>query len=160
MQQASQIVKYKGTRNADSWSLIGQISASLTSFSRTVDDYSASSKKELIPAKQEKAFERVKKFRTELADYRLQFDRLRKEREEAVSFESSPYGWLPSILTSFVIANIYKPQRTSRPSPTPCINAGKSIRTAILTGPIFTPFRKIKPIRPRRPQLRRLTLGI
>lgn len=68
--------------------LLGQISASLTSFSRTVDDYSASSKKELIPAKQEKAFDRVKKFRTELADYRLQFDRLRKEREEAVS---SPY---------------------------------------------------------------------
>ncbi|KAF3894020.1 HNHc domain-containing protein [Trichophyton interdigitale] len=63
--------------------LQGQISASLTSFSRTIDDYSSLSKKELIPAKQEKAFERVKNFRTELADYRLQFDRLRKEREEA-----------------------------------------------------------------------------
>lgn len=64
--------------------ITGQISASLTSFSRTIDDYSSLSKKELIPAKQEKAFERVKNFRTELADYRLQFDRLRKEREEAV----------------------------------------------------------------------------
>lgn len=49
-----------------------------------MDDYSALSKKELIPAKQEKAFERVKSFRTELGDYREQFDRLRKEREDAV----------------------------------------------------------------------------
>jgi hypothetical protein len=62
----------------------GQIAASLSSLSRTVDDYSALSKKELIPEKQQKAFDRVKNFRTELADYRAQFDRLRKEREEAV----------------------------------------------------------------------------
>ncbi|OJI81749.1 hypothetical protein ASPTUDRAFT_77047 [Aspergillus tubingensis CBS 134.48] len=62
-----------------------QIAASLASLSRTVDDYSALSKKELIPEKQEKAFERVKNFRSELADYRQHFDRLRKEREEAQS---------------------------------------------------------------------------
>jgi hypothetical protein len=49
-----------------------------------VDDYSALSKKELIQEKQEKAFERVKNFRNELADYRTQFDQLRKAREEAV----------------------------------------------------------------------------
>ncbi|KAJ5610152.1 GOSR2/Membrin/Bos1 [Penicillium lagena] len=65
--------------------LQGQISASLTSLSRTVDDYSALSKKELIQEKQEKAFERVKNFRNELADYRTQLDQLRKEREEAQS---------------------------------------------------------------------------
>lgn len=65
--------------------LQGQIAASLASLSRTIDDYSALSKKELIPAKQEKAFERVKNFRNELADYRQQFERLRKEREEAQS---------------------------------------------------------------------------
>lgn len=63
----------------------GQIAASLASLSRTIDDYSALSKKELIPEKQEKAFERAKNFRVELADYRTHFDRLRKEREEAVS---------------------------------------------------------------------------
>lgn len=68
---------------------IGQIAASLASLSRTIDDYSALSKKELIPAKQEKAFERVKNFRNELADYRQQFERLRKEREEAVSLSST-----------------------------------------------------------------------
>ncbi|QRD87471.1 synaptobrevin [Aspergillus flavus] len=65
--------------------LQGQIAASLASLSRTVDDYSALSKKELIPEKQQKAFERVNNFRSELADYRLHFDRLRKEREDAQS---------------------------------------------------------------------------
>ncbi|PWY90652.1 dihydrolipoamide acetyltransferase component of pyruvate dehydrogenase [Aspergillus heteromorphus CBS 117.55] len=62
-----------------------QIAASLASLSRTVDDYSALSKKELILEKQEKAFDRVKNFRSELADYRQHFDRLRKEREDAQS---------------------------------------------------------------------------
>ncbi|KAI9844180.1 MAG: pyruvate dehydrogenase complex dihydrolipoamide acetyltransferase component (E2) [Sclerophora amabilis] len=40
------------------------------------------SKRELIPAKQEKAVERVKTFRTELAEYRQQFERLKKDRED------------------------------------------------------------------------------
>lgn len=68
----------------------GQIAASLASLSRTVDDYSGLSKKELIPEKQEKAFERVKNFRNELTDYRTQFDRLRKEREESVRLHREP----------------------------------------------------------------------
>ncbi|PLB46131.1 dihydrolipoamide acetyltransferase component of pyruvate dehydrogenase [Aspergillus steynii IBT 23096] len=66
-------------------SKVRQIAASLASLSRTIDDYSALSKKELIPEKQEKAFERTKKFRSELADYRQHFDQLRKEREDAQS---------------------------------------------------------------------------
>ena len=41
-------------------------------------------KKELVPAKQEKAHERLKNFRTELADYRQSFDRLKKDREDSV----------------------------------------------------------------------------
>ncbi|THC92987.1 hypothetical protein EYZ11_007548 [Aspergillus tanneri] len=64
---------------------IGQIAASLASLSRTIDDYAALAKKELIPEKQEKAYERTKKFRSELADYRQHFDQLRKEREDAQS---------------------------------------------------------------------------
>ncbi|KAL2825268.1 dihydrolipoamide acetyltransferase component of pyruvate dehydrogenase [Aspergillus cavernicola] len=64
---------------------IGQIAASLASLSRTIDDYSALSKRELIPEKQEKAFERLKNFRVELQDYRQHFDQLRKEREDAQS---------------------------------------------------------------------------
>ena len=41
-------------------------------------------KKELVPAKQEKAHERLKNFRSELADYRQSFDRLKKDREDSV----------------------------------------------------------------------------
>ncbi|KAI1911950.1 protein transport protein bos1 [Ophidiomyces ophidiicola] len=63
--------------------LQGQISASLASLSRTIDDYSSLSKKELIPEKQQKAFERLKTFRAELGEYRSQFDNLKREREDA-----------------------------------------------------------------------------
>ncbi|OKL62361.1 hypothetical protein UA08_03053 [Talaromyces atroroseus] len=65
--------------------LQGQISASLASFSRTIDDYAALAKSELIPEKKEKATEREKSFHTALADYRQQFERLRKEREDTIS---------------------------------------------------------------------------
>ena len=41
-------------------------------------------KKELIPSKQEKAHERLKNFRIELADYRQRFDRLKVDREDNV----------------------------------------------------------------------------
>ncbi|KAI9763524.1 MAG: protein transport protein bos1 [Candelina submexicana] len=39
-------------------------------------------KRELIPAKKEKAHERVKTFRNELAEYRQQFEGLKRDREE------------------------------------------------------------------------------
>ena len=65
--------------------ITGQISASLTSLSRTIDDYSETAKKELIPTKQEKAYERIKNFRAELLDYRQTFDHLKKDREDSVS---------------------------------------------------------------------------
>ncbi|KAI9783799.1 MAG: protein transport protein bos1 [Geoglossum umbratile] len=67
---------------ASSPALQGQISASLTSLSRTIDDYDGMAKRELIPAKQEKAFERVKNFRSELLDFRQQFERLKAEKDE------------------------------------------------------------------------------
>ena len=68
-----------------------------------MDDYSALSKKELIPEKQQKAFDRVKNFRDELGDYRGQFDRLRREREEAVRFYAGcAHGyWLGPRLWNF-----------------------------------------------------------
>jgi len=62
----------------------GQINASLTSFSRTVDDYNKLAKQELVAEKQQKAYERIKNFRSEQADYRDRFDRLKKEAEERV----------------------------------------------------------------------------
>lgn len=41
-------------------------------------------KKELITTKQEKAYERLKNFRIELADYRQNFVRLKTDRAESV----------------------------------------------------------------------------
>lgn len=62
----------------------GQISASLTSLSRTIDSYAETAKKELIPTKQELAYERIKTFRSDLQELRQSFDYLKKDREESV----------------------------------------------------------------------------
>ncbi|KAK4040654.1 hypothetical protein C8A01DRAFT_35307 [Parachaetomium inaequale] len=62
---------------------LGSLSSSLTSFARTIDEYNALAKQELNRAKQEKAFERIRDFRAELADFRAQFDALKAAREEA-----------------------------------------------------------------------------
>ncbi|KAI4157420.1 MAG: hypothetical protein LQ342_008298 [Letrouitia transgressa] len=61
----------------------GQISASLTSLSRTIDSYAETAKKELIPTKQELAYERIKTFRSDLQELRQSFDYLKKDREES-----------------------------------------------------------------------------
>jgi Golgi SNAP receptor complex protein 2 len=64
--------------------LQGQLSASLTSFSRTIDDYGKLAKQEPVATKQEKAFERLKTFRGELGDYREQFQRIKSANEDMV----------------------------------------------------------------------------
>ena len=63
---------------------LGSLSASLTAFSRTIDEYNGLARLEIQPAKQEKAFERIRQFRAELADYRAQLDALKTAREDAV----------------------------------------------------------------------------
>lgn len=69
-------------RNGDtSTALLGQISASLAAMSRTVDDLDSMAKREMIKAKQEKATMRVQKFRTDYADLRGQFEKIKGERE-------------------------------------------------------------------------------
>ncbi|KAI9788060.1 MAG: protein transport protein bos1 [Peltula sp. TS41687] len=65
--------------------LQGQISASLASLSRTIDEYNGMAKRELIQSKQEKAYERIKNFRADVADYREQLERLKKEREQKLT---------------------------------------------------------------------------
>ena len=47
-------------------------------------------KNELVPGKQEKAHERLKNFRIELADYRQSFDLLKKNREDSVRPTAAP----------------------------------------------------------------------
>ena len=65
--------------------MTGQVTASLTSFSRTIDDYNKLAKQELVPEKQTKAFERVKTFKSELGEYRDRLDRVKQEAAEKVS---------------------------------------------------------------------------
>ena len=62
---------------------LGSLSASLTAFARTVDEYNALAKQELNPAKQEKAYERIRNFREELASFRTQFDAAKAARDDA-----------------------------------------------------------------------------
>ncbi|KAJ2902534.1 putative transport protein bos1 protein [Zalerion maritima] len=63
---------------------IGALSSSLTSFSRTLDEYNNLAKQEFNTVKQDKAQERIRTFRTELRDYRDQFSTLKSAKEEAV----------------------------------------------------------------------------
>lgn len=62
---------------------LGALSASLTSFARTLDEYDALAKQELVVAKQEKAWERIKNFRHELSAYREQVAGLKTQRDDA-----------------------------------------------------------------------------
>ncbi|KAK1765835.1 V-snare-domain-containing protein [Phialemonium atrogriseum] len=67
---------------------LGSLSASLTSFARTLDEYNQLAKQELNPAKQEKAHERIAGFRTELQEYRTQVAGLKAARDDAVQTQS------------------------------------------------------------------------
>ncbi|CAG8984057.1 hypothetical protein HYALB_00002999 [Hymenoscyphus albidus] len=66
-------------------SLLGQISASLTSFSRTLDQYADLTKTELNPSKKEKAYERIDTFRTELQSFREQLKELKAQSEDVTA---------------------------------------------------------------------------
>ncbi|KAF2962955.1 hypothetical protein GQX73_g10625 [Xylaria multiplex] len=68
--------------------VLGSLSASLTAFSRTLDEYSALTKQELNPTKQEKAHERLRNFRSELTQFRSDFDTLKAQREAAAHDQS------------------------------------------------------------------------
>ncbi|KIM30530.1 hypothetical protein M408DRAFT_22025 [Serendipita vermifera MAFF 305830] len=59
--------------------LQGQISASLSALSRTVDDYDSMAKREMIKAKQEKAVMRVQKFRSDYSELKAQFDSAKRQ---------------------------------------------------------------------------------
>ncbi|KAI1103851.1 V-snare-domain-containing protein [Jackrogersella minutella] len=63
---------------------LGSLSASLTAFSRTLDEYNALAKQELNPAKQEKAYERIRNFRSDLTSFRTQLDEMKTRREDAL----------------------------------------------------------------------------
>lgn len=61
---------------------VGNVSASLASFVKTVDEYNALAKQEIVPKKQEEALERVRKFRDDLSSFRSEVDALKKFRDD------------------------------------------------------------------------------
>lgn len=61
---------------------IGKVSASLASFSKIVEEYNHLARQELVQKKQDEAFERVKRFRHDLSDFRSLVDGLKKTRED------------------------------------------------------------------------------
>ncbi|KAK4098157.1 V-snare-domain-containing protein [Parathielavia hyrcaniae] len=67
---------------------LGSLSASLTAFARTIDEYNALAKQELNRAKQEKALERIRDFRAELAEFRATVETLKAARDEAAHAEN------------------------------------------------------------------------
>lgn len=62
---------------------IGSLSASLASFSKTIDDYNHLARQEIVPKKQEEAFERAKRFKDDLTEFRTRVTDLKKQREDA-----------------------------------------------------------------------------
>ncbi|KAI1151521.1 V-snare-domain-containing protein [Nemania diffusa] len=62
---------------------LGSLSASLTAFSRALDEYAALARQELNPAKQDKAHERLRNFRAELTQFRAELDGLKARRDDA-----------------------------------------------------------------------------
>ncbi|KAG6003920.1 hypothetical protein E4U21_001598 [Claviceps maximensis] len=62
---------------------IGNISASLSSFSKTLNEYNHLARQEIVARKQEEASARVKRFREDLSDFRSQLDGLKQARDDA-----------------------------------------------------------------------------
>jgi len=65
--------------------LQGQISATLATLQRTIDEYDSMARRELVTAKQDKAFARIRNFRSEATESRNLFEKLKKEREEIIN---------------------------------------------------------------------------
>lgn len=62
--------------------LQGQLSASMTSLSRTIDDYQQAVSVELVEAKKATGAEKLLRFKSELAEYRQRFADLKNDREQ------------------------------------------------------------------------------
>ncbi|TKA78913.1 hypothetical protein B0A55_03915 [Friedmanniomyces simplex] len=67
--------------------LQGQLTTSLTSFARTLDDYQKNIDVELVPEKAEKGKERISNFRSELLEFRSRFAELKHEKEQSQHLE-------------------------------------------------------------------------
>lgn len=139
--------------------LQGQISASLTSLSRTIDDYAKLAKQEPVQTKQEKAFERVKSFRAELEEYRESFRRVKSANEDMVRFAFAFEGRNRGLIIPRV-ANKHRARRTARPPSPQRRHAREPLREHIRRRRTTFPLRTLTALQskrslPTKPLLRR-----
>ncbi|PLW26037.1 hypothetical protein PCANC_22399 [Puccinia coronata f. sp. avenae] len=80
--------------------LHGQITASLSSLQRTLDDYQAMSKAEVVESKRAKATARIEKFKDDLLTLKKQFDQIKK-MERTLKEESQRQELFQSSSTSY-----------------------------------------------------------
>lgn len=66
--------------------MLGQITVSLNSLFRTINEYEAMSKKEMNIEKQEKAISRVKNFKKQYSELKENFDDLKIKCKQIVMF--------------------------------------------------------------------------
>ncbi|KAF2723339.1 hypothetical protein K431DRAFT_283143 [Polychaeton citri CBS 116435] len=79
---------FASNSSANPTALQGQLATSLTSFSRTLDDFTRAIDVELIPEKKDIGNERLTKFRQDLLEFRSSFAELKHEREQATMAEN------------------------------------------------------------------------
>ncbi|BGP25591.1 synaptobrevin [Rhodotorula toruloides] len=80
--QLSSLYSSPSAPPASAASLNGQINASLAALDRTVDDYEAMARREIVEAKKEKALSRVARFREEHAELRKEYERVKQRGNE------------------------------------------------------------------------------
>ncbi|BGO97429.1 Synaptobrevin [Rhodotorula toruloides ATCC 204091] len=97
---------------ASAASLNGQINASLAALDRTVDDYEAMARREIVEAKKEKALSRVARFREEYAELRKEYERVKQRGNELKA--STDRSELFAASSSSASPSLSQPYATSR----------------------------------------------
>ncbi|KAJ4855935.1 hypothetical protein V8C43DRAFT_313041 [Trichoderma afarasin] len=120
---------------------IGSVSVSLTSFSKSLDEYHSLARQEIVPKKQEEAYERVKRFRDELSEFRGSLDVVKRTREEAQHNHNRsellgrrPYNATPenpyANAAGTTTHSSFQPRHTSSNSTSLTTGAGDEVREA------------------------------
>ncbi|TQS32928.1 hypothetical protein Golomagni_06743 [Golovinomyces magnicellulatus] len=116
---------------------IGNVSASLASFSKSLDEYNSLARQEIVPTKQEEAHSRVKKFREDLSGFRNKIDTLKKAREDA-QYQNNrtellgrrPYNATPenpyANVSTTTTTSAFGPRHTGAGSQAPPMNMGSA----------------------------------
>ncbi|BGP33124.1 Protein transport protein bos1 [Rhodotorula toruloides] len=110
--QLSSLYSSPSAPPASAASLNGQINASLAALDRTVDDYEAMARREIVEAKKEKALSRVARFREEYAELRKEYEGVKQRGNELKA--STDRSELFAASSSSASPSLSQPYATSR----------------------------------------------